>query len=209
MKGFLGSSAGKESACNAEEPSLIPGLGRSPGEGIGYSLQQSCLENSMDRVAWRATVHGVTKSQTRLSDFTHFTHSLTRTCREGNRGKDLASDTHLNNLKPPSLTQNIEFLLQRNNHSPSGFCVFCFNLKVKVTQSYPTLFNPMDYTVHGILQARILEWVAFLFWRGSSQPRNQTGVFCTAGGFFTSWGTRGALVRGTLPQFYVYHIGFN
>ena len=45
-------------------------------------------------------------------------------------------------------------------------------MNVKVTQSYPTLCDPMDYTVHGILQARILEWVAFPFSRGSSQPRD-------------------------------------
>ena len=63
-KGFPGSSAGKESACNAEDPSLIPGSGRSPGEGVGYPLQYSCLENSMDRGAWQATVHGITKSWT-------------------------------------------------------------------------------------------------------------------------------------------------
>ena len=61
--GFLGGSAGKESACNAEDPSLIPGLGRYAGEGHGYPLQYSCLENSMDRGAWWATVHGVTKGQ--------------------------------------------------------------------------------------------------------------------------------------------------
>ena len=58
--------------------------------------------------------------------------------------------------------------------------------KVKVAQSCPTLCGPMDYTVHGILQARILEWVAFPFPRGSSQPRDQTQVFHIAGGFFTS-----------------------
>ena len=60
--GFPGSSAGKESACNAGDPGLIPGLGRSPGEGKGYPLQYSGLENSMDREAWWATVLGVTKS---------------------------------------------------------------------------------------------------------------------------------------------------
>ena len=68
--GFPGGSDGKESACNAGDPGLIPGLGRLPGEGNGNLLQYSCLENSMDRGAWWATVHGVTKSQTRLSDFT-------------------------------------------------------------------------------------------------------------------------------------------
>ena len=105
--------------------------------------------------------------------------------------------------------------------------------EVKVTQSCPTLWDPMDYTVRGILQARIrewvafpfsrdlpnprielvspcrqilyqlshqgspriLEWVAYLFSRGSSRLRNQTGVFCTAGGFLTSWATREAPYR--------------
>ena len=62
-------------------------------------------------------------------------------------------------------------------------------VKVKVDQLCPTLCDPMDYTVHGILQARILEWVAFPFSRGSSRPRNRTGVSCTAGRFFTSWAT--------------------
>ena len=60
----------KASAWNAEDPGSIPGLGRSPGEGNGNPLQYSCLENPMDREAWQATVHGVAKSRTRLSDFT-------------------------------------------------------------------------------------------------------------------------------------------
>ena len=64
-------SDGKESACNAESPGSIPGLGRSPGEGNGNPLQYSCLKNSMDRGAWRATVHGLAKNQTQLSSF-HF-----------------------------------------------------------------------------------------------------------------------------------------
>ena len=59
------------SACNAGDPGSIPGLGRSPGEGNGNPLQYPCLENSMDGGAWRATVHRVAKSQTRLSYFTH------------------------------------------------------------------------------------------------------------------------------------------
>ena len=61
---------------------------------------------------------------------------------------------------------------------------------VKVTQSCPTLCDPMDCTVHGILQARMLEQVAVPFYRGSSQPREQIQVSCTAGGFFTIWATR-------------------
>ena len=65
---FPGSSDGKESVCNAGDPGSIPGSGRSPGEGNGNPLQYSCLENSMGREAWRATVHGVPKIWTRLSD---------------------------------------------------------------------------------------------------------------------------------------------
>ena len=60
--GFPGGSDSKESACNAEDQSSVPGGVRSPGEENGGPLQYSCLENSMDRGAWRATVHGVTKS---------------------------------------------------------------------------------------------------------------------------------------------------
>ena len=56
--GFPGGSEGKESTCNAGDPGLIPGSGRSPGEGNGNSLQYSCLENPMNRGAWRATIHG-------------------------------------------------------------------------------------------------------------------------------------------------------
>ena len=62
--GFPGGSDGKESAHNAGDLSLIPGLGRSPGEGNGNPLQYSCLENPKDRGVWRATAHGVAKSQT-------------------------------------------------------------------------------------------------------------------------------------------------
>ena len=65
---FPSGSDGKESACNAGNPGSISGSGRSRGEGNGNPLQYSCLENSMDRGAWQATVHGVTKSWTRLSD---------------------------------------------------------------------------------------------------------------------------------------------
>ena len=63
-----GSSDGKESACNAGDLGLTPGSGRSPGERYGNPLQYSCLKNSMDRGAWLATVHGITKNRTRLSD---------------------------------------------------------------------------------------------------------------------------------------------
>ena len=57
--GFPSSTDSKASACNAGDPGLIPGLGRSPEEGNGNLLQYACLENAMDRAAWRAIVHGV------------------------------------------------------------------------------------------------------------------------------------------------------
>ena len=59
-----GGSDGKEAACSLGDPGSIPGLGRSPAEGNGNPLPYSCLQNSMDRGAWQATVHGVAKSQT-------------------------------------------------------------------------------------------------------------------------------------------------
>ena len=68
IEGFPGGSDGKEYACNAGDLSSIPGLGRCPGEGNGNPLQYCCLENSMDRGLQWTTVHGVTKSQTQLSD---------------------------------------------------------------------------------------------------------------------------------------------
>ena len=76
------------------------------------------------------------------------------------------------NVSPYSF-QKFEYLVQ-------------FQVHMKVAQSYLTLCNPMDYTIHGILQARILEWVAFPSFRGSSQTREQTQVSRITGGFFSS-----------------------
>ena len=70
MQSFPGASEGKASACNVADPGSIPESRRSTGEGNGNPLQYSCLENSMDGGAWWAEVHEVTKSWTRLSDFT-------------------------------------------------------------------------------------------------------------------------------------------
>ena len=70
MKGFPDGSDSKESACSAGDTGSIPGSGRSPREGNGNPFQYSCLENPMDRGAWRAIVYGVAKSRTQLSDWT-------------------------------------------------------------------------------------------------------------------------------------------
>ena len=72
LSGVPGGSDGKESPYSAGDLGSIPGLGRSPGGGNGNTLQYSCLENSMQGGAWRATVHGIPKSRTWLSDFLFF-----------------------------------------------------------------------------------------------------------------------------------------
>ena len=74
--GFPDVSDGKESACSVGDPGSIPGLGRLPGKRNGFPLQYSCLENSMDRGAWQATVHEPTKSWTRLSTHPQITYML-------------------------------------------------------------------------------------------------------------------------------------
>ena len=68
MRGFPGGIIGKESSCNAGDLGSIPALGQSLGEGNGNPLQYSCLENPLGRDAWLATVHGVAKSRSQLSD---------------------------------------------------------------------------------------------------------------------------------------------
>ena len=73
-RGFPGGSDSKVSAYNAGDLGLIPGPGRSPGEGNGNPLRYSCLENPMGGGAWWATVHGVTKNRTRPSDFTSLSY---------------------------------------------------------------------------------------------------------------------------------------
>jgi len=73
-------------------------------------------------------------------------------------------------------------------------------MKVKVAQLCPTLCDPRDYRVHGILQARILEWVAVPFSKGSSQPRDQIQVSCIAGGFFYQLSHQGSQLKMTEGQ---------
>ena len=71
-------------------------------------------------------------------------------------------------------------------------CICITDSPCCILETNTTLCNPMDYTIHGILQARILEWVAVPFSRRSSQSRNRMGVSCIAGGFFTNWAIREA-----------------
>ena len=136
------------------------------GEGTGNPLQCSCLENPRDGGAWWAAIYGVVQSRTRLKRLS------------------ISSSVHAVFSFWVCITFKIYTLYMLHT------CVW--KVKVRVTQSYPTLWDPMDYTVLGILQAKILEWVAFPFSRGSSRPRNQTGVSCIEGRFFTNWDIREA-----------------
>ena len=93
---------------------------------------------------------------------------------------------------------NVDSILKsRDIPLPTKFCLVkamlfpvvmygCEKVKVKAAQLCPTLWDPMDYTVHGILQARPLEWVVFPFSMGSSQPMDQTQISCIAGRFITN-----------------------
>ena len=98
-------------SCNVGDPYSIPGLGRSPGEGNGYPLQYSCLENSMDKGAWWATVHGVAKSRTqlkRLSSSSSSSRYMKRSFPGGSDSKESAC-----NAGDPGL-------IPRSRRSPGG-----------------------------------------------------------------------------------------
>ena len=103
-------------------------------------------------------------------------------------------DTHLMDASHHCSLFQFPYQLQSTHQNLSFFC-----LLVKATQSCPTLCDPMDYnlpgsSVHGILQARMMEWVTIPFSMGSSWPRDQTQVSCAAGRFLTVWATREAFL---------------
>ena len=100
-------------------------------------------------------------------------------------------------------------LAQYLSHSrkTTNMCSYVININFSLCESCSVASDPcdpMDYTVHGILQARIVEWVAFPFTGGSSQPRDRTQVFHTTGGFFTSWAIREALIWVCSLRMYVH-----
>ena len=152
----------KNPPANVGEVGSIPGSGRSPGEGNGNPCQYSCLENSMDRGAWRATVHGATKSWTWLKQLNNSINFTLLCCAV----LCLVAQLHLTGVGCHALLQGI-FPTQGLN---------------------PGLLHCRWILYHLSHQGspRLLEWVAYPFSRGSSWPRNQTGVSCIAGGSFTS-----------------------
>ena len=91
--GFPGGSVVRNLPADAGDVGLIPVSGRSPAERNGNPLQYCCEENSMDGGAWRVTVHGVAKSRTRLSDFTHSKEPDTRFCNSGRINKQNHQDS--------------------------------------------------------------------------------------------------------------------
>ena len=151
----------------------VRGLGRSPWGGHGNPFQYSCLENPMDRGAWQAMVHGAAKSWAWLN-------WLSMHCCLANITKNW------------NVYQEYISFYAFNLLSTVIYTEMYWYVSVKVAQSCLTLCDSMDYIVHVILQASILEWVTFLFSRGYSQPRDRTQVSPIAGGFFTSWATREA-----------------
>ena len=178
--GSPGGSVSKESACNAGDSGINPGWGRPPGEGNGNPLQYSCLGNPMDRGTWQSTVHWVTKSWTWLK----LLGSLWKcgekipgepTCfrQEGKKKQFWNTQGSLNKIK----------LTWGKWKWKSLSRVLLFVTSWTAAHQAP---------VHWISQARILEWVAISFSRGSSPPRDQTHVSCIAGRFFTTWATKEA-----------------
>ena len=125
IMGFPGSLDGKEHACNEWDLDSIPGLGRSPGEGNRYPLQYSCLGNAMDRGALQATVHGLTKSQTRQ-----------RLSLSGS-------------IKSASAVIKRHLLRRWAESARCGLTFILFQFS-SVAQSCPTLCNPMNRSMPGL-----------------------------------------------------------
>ena len=148
VSGFPGGSEVKASACNVGDLASIPGLGRSLGKGNGNPFQYSCLVNPMDAGAWWATVHGVAKSQTWLSDFTSACFNL---CYEGCKMLifNFWYSLHLTSEKEKAMATHSSSLAWRRLWSMGSWRVFHFSLsRIREGNGNPLQYycleNPMD-----------------------------------------------------------------
>ena len=171
----------------------------------------------MDREAWRAAFHGVAKSRTWLSNWTELKAFLCGAVslawkdweRPGSQGSSATyslpdpgplnspMESHsywIHNCTTASQHRMIKGHRTQNMWSTALFLVKVLVAQLCLTLCNPTFCNPSGSTVHGILQARTLQWVAIPFSRGSSTPRDGTQVSCTASRFFTIWATREVLI---------------
>ena len=162
-----GGSASKESTCNEGDLGLLPGLGRSPGEGNGYPLQYSGLKNSVDYSM------GSKRVRHDWATFTFTPEIRPRVCH-----RTLWSERCLNSPGQSTGVGSHSFLL--GSSQPRDWTlVSCIGRWIL-------------YQLSPKGSPRILEWVAYPFSRGFSQTRNWTGVSCIAGRFFTNWAIREA-----------------
>ena len=182
----------------------MPESGRSPGEGNCKPLQYSCLGNPTDREAWWAAAHGVVELDTTewLSTHTYkkdglwapprgiivqTTYCILRWGRKSSESQRSCAMLSLPYNFHFMFTERVLGWIKTDFYDWLFWYLHKIGSEMKVAQS---LCDPID--IYGILQARILEWVAFPFSRGSSQPRDQTQVSHIVGGFFTDWATREA-----------------
>ena len=154
---------------------LILGKESSPGGGNGNTLQYSCLKNSMDRGAWQSTVYGVAELVMTEHTGTPITDSIPLL-------QVLLLHQHNGNANFTSM------MLVKHRLPDVTYLALCLGCDCPcccfVSKKFLTLCKPLDYSppdssVHGIFQARILQWAAISFSRGSSQPKDQTCVSCT------------------------------
>ena len=181
--GFPGGSEVKASACNAGDLGWIPGLGRSPGEGNGNPLQYSCLENPMDWGAWWATVHRVSKSWIRLSDFI-FTFLLFRRKAMTNldsilKSKDITLPTLVKAMAFPVVMYRCESwtIKQAECWRIKAFELWCWRrllrVPLKTRRSYQSTLkeiNP-EYLLEGLMLKLKLYYFGHLMWTVNSLER--------------------------------------
>ena len=171
------------SAEDLRDTGSIPGCGRPPGGGHGSPLQYSCLENPLDTGAWWATVYRVAKSQTWRKWLSTHTRTHIHHCARKNGSSGRFSLFLSNGIRMDRVTEEpTDADNERCVTNSISRNTYIFTLK----SSELFISGSTDSSIHGILQARILAWVAIPFSRESFWPRDQIQVSWLAGGFFTT-----------------------